>query len=222
VNVTIDAVAGDDANGTVKKVAFFANGISVGTSTAAPFSVPWSPSTVGKYVLTATATDNLDATATSAPVSVTVVKPNVPPTVSLTSPAAGASFQLPATIAIGATAGDSDGSVTSVAFYANGVPIGSDSASPFATSWTPAAAGDYMLTAGRHGQQRRDDDVGCGGDYGGEAECATDRVPDEPGRRRVVPTAGDDCAGCDGRRHRRVGIGRDLLREWRADWCGFR
>lgn len=147
VNVTIDAIADDGANGTVKQVTFYANGTPVGTSSAAPFSVPWSPSSLGKYTLTAVATDNLDATTTSAAVSVTVVKPNVPPAVSVTNPGPGASFQLPATIAVGATATDADGSVSSVAFYANGVSIGIDSNSPFAVSWSPAGAGDYLLTA---------------------------------------------------------------------------
>jgi subtilisin family serine protease len=147
VNVTIEAMANDDASGTVKLVAFYANGTLLGTSAAAPFSVAWSPTTIGNYILTAVATDNLDATTTSAGVSVTVAKPNVPPTVSLTSPTAGASFVLPATVPLSATATDADGSVSSVTFYVNGEPIGVDSASPFAMSWGPITAGDYFLTA---------------------------------------------------------------------------
>ena len=146
VHVTIDAVANDDPAGTVKQVAFFANGTLVGTAAGAPFSVPWSPA-VGTYTLTAVATDNLDAANTSAGVSVTVAKPNVPPTVSLTSPVGGASFVAPATIPLSATAADADGSVSSVTFYANGAPIGVDSASPFELSWSPVAAGDYTVTA---------------------------------------------------------------------------
>jgi len=147
VNVTIDAMASDDANGTVKQVAFYANGTLVGTAAAAPFSVPWNPTAVGTYVLTAVATDNLDATATSAGVSVTVAKPNVPPAVSLTSPIAGASFVAPATVPLSATATDADGSVSFVTFYANGAPVGMDAASPFALSWSPVDPGDYTLTA---------------------------------------------------------------------------
>src|SRR2546425_695791 len=41
---------------------------------------------------------------------------NVPPTVTITNPASGAIFSEPATIAIRATASDSDGSVTNVQF----------------------------------------------------------------------------------------------------------
>ncbi|HEX5069468.1 MAG TPA: Ig-like domain-containing protein [Vicinamibacterales bacterium] len=147
VNVTIDAIASDQANGTIKQVAFFANGALVGTATTAPFSVAWSPANLGTYALTAVATDNLDATATSAAVSVTVVAPNAAPSVSLTSPGPGGSFQIPAAIAIAATAADTDGSVSSVTFYANGVPIGEDQHGPFAMSWSPTAPGDYILTA---------------------------------------------------------------------------
>ena len=44
--------------------------------------------------------------------------PNVPPTVSLTTPVGGATFTAPATIAIAATATDSDGTVAKVDFYA--------------------------------------------------------------------------------------------------------
>src|SRR6185436_16881456 len=105
------------------------------------------PTVAGDYTLTATATDNQGATTTSAGVMVTVLKPNVPPTVSLTSPSAGASFQLPTTVSISASAADTDGSVSSVTFYANGLSIGVDTSSPFALSWTPPADGDYTLTA---------------------------------------------------------------------------
>src|SRR5205085_1744763 len=45
---------------------------------------------------------------------------NIPPTVSITSPSNNATFNAPATITIDATAGDSDGTVSQVDFYANG------------------------------------------------------------------------------------------------------
>jgi subtilisin family serine protease len=147
VNVTIEAMANDDASGTVKLVAFYANGTLLGTSAAAPFSVAWSPTTIGNYILTAVATDNKGATTASAIVPVTIAKPNVPPAVVLTSPGAGASFIAPATIPVSAMATDEDGTVSFVTFYANGVPIGVDAASPFAIAWSPVGAGQYALTA---------------------------------------------------------------------------
>ena len=45
-----------------------------------------------------------------------------------------------------ATASDSDGTVSAVAFYANGALIGSDSTSPYSIDWS-AAAGSYRLIA---------------------------------------------------------------------------
>lgn len=77
----------------------------------------------------------------------TGVAPNVPPTVSLTAPSPGATYTAPATINFAATAGDTDGSVTGVAFYANGAPVGTDTTSPYTFSWTPVSAGPYTLTA---------------------------------------------------------------------------
>jgi hypothetical protein len=57
----------------VTSVAFFANGLSLGTDAAAPFAVPWPGVTAGSYTLTAVATDDIGATTTSAPVSITVL-----------------------------------------------------------------------------------------------------------------------------------------------------
>ncbi len=50
------------------------------------------------------------------------VTPNVAPTISLTTPVGGATFTAPATIALAATAADSDGSVAKVDFY-NGTTL---------------------------------------------------------------------------------------------------
>jgi hypothetical protein len=62
ITVTADAV--DD--GVVTNVEFFANGVSIGYSTTAPFSVAWNNVAAGAYVLTAKATDNQGASGTSA------------------------------------------------------------------------------------------------------------------------------------------------------------
>jgi hypothetical protein len=72
---------------------------------------------------------------------------NQPPTVSLTSPAAGTSFAVGGTIPLAANANDPDGTVSSVAFYADGAPLNTDMVSPFAFNWTTATAGPHTLTA---------------------------------------------------------------------------
>ena len=72
---------------------------------------------------------------------------NVPPTVSLTSPTAGAAITLGQSFTLTASASDSDGTVTKVDFYANGTLVGSDTTAPYTVVWTPGAVGSYALTA---------------------------------------------------------------------------
>ncbi|MGH9660014.1 MAG: Ig-like domain-containing protein, partial [Bryobacteraceae bacterium] len=73
--------------------------------------------------------------------------PNVPPTVSITSPAGGATYSAPASITIDATAADSDGTVTKVDFYQGTTLLGTDTTAPYSFTWSNAAAGSYSLTA---------------------------------------------------------------------------
>ena len=72
---------------------------------------------------------------------------NVLPTVSITSPASGATFTAPASITIDATAADSDGTVTKVDFYQGATFLGTDTTSPYSYTWNSVAAGSYSLTA---------------------------------------------------------------------------
>jgi chitinase/chitodextrinase len=72
---------------------------------------------------------------------------NSNPTVSITSPANGATFIAPAAIAINATAADSDGTITKVEFFNGSTKLGEDTTSPYTFSWTGAGAGTHSLTA---------------------------------------------------------------------------
>jgi len=72
---------------------------------------------------------------------------NVPPSVSLTSPAGGATYTAPATITLTATATDSDGTVAKVDFYAGSSLIATDTSAPYSVAWTNVTAGTYALTA---------------------------------------------------------------------------
>ena len=69
------------------------------------------------------------------------------PTVALTSPAAGATFTAPATVALSATASDPDGSVAKVDFYAGSSLVGTSTSAPYGATWNNVAAGSYTLTA---------------------------------------------------------------------------
>ncbi len=145
--ITIQATA-TDSDGTVSKVEFFSGATLLGTDTTSPYSLTWSNVPAGSYSLTARATDNGGASATSAAVPVTVNPPgNSPPSVSITSPAGGASFSAPATIAIQASASDSDGTVSRVEFYSGATLLGTDTTSPYSYLWNNVVSGSYSLTA---------------------------------------------------------------------------
>jgi regulation of enolase protein 1 (concanavalin A-like superfamily) len=73
--------------------------------------------------------------------------PNNPPSVSLTSPANGATFTTPASIAFAASAGDTDGTIASVKFFAGSTLVGTATAAPYTATWNNVAAGTYTLTA---------------------------------------------------------------------------
>ena len=70
-----------------------------------------------------------------------------PPTVSLTAPANGASFACGASVTVSASASDSDGSVTRVEFFDNGLKIGEDTSAPYSASWSAGVGGSHQLTA---------------------------------------------------------------------------
>ncbi|HEY0875333.1 MAG TPA: Ig-like domain-containing protein [Vicinamibacterales bacterium] len=71
---------------------------------------------------------------------------NKPPTVMLTAPADGATYTAPASVTLTASAADSDGTVTSVEFYANGTLVGKDTSAPFSVAGT-LQEGSYAITA---------------------------------------------------------------------------
>ena len=72
---------------------------------------------------------------------------NQPPSVSLTSPAGGASFSAGANITVSANASDPDGSVAKVEFFRGGTSLGIDTSAPYAVTWSNAAAGSHTFKA---------------------------------------------------------------------------
>ncbi len=72
---------------------------------------------------------------------------NQPPTVSLTAPASGATYTAPASVALTATAADTDGTIAKVEFYAGTTLVGTDTTSPYSVTWSSVPAGSYSLTA---------------------------------------------------------------------------
>jgi hypothetical protein len=96
---------------------------------------------------------NAVTSVTLTPASGIVLLANTPPTVSISSPAPGASFTAPATINITANAADVDGgTISKVEFYNNGILLGTDTSSSggWTYSWANVAAsgsGGIHLTA---------------------------------------------------------------------------
>lgn len=72
---------------------------------------------------------------------------NKAPTVSITSPATGATFAAPATITITANATDSDGSIAKVSFYQGAMLLGTATVAPYTVTWPNVMGGSYSLTA---------------------------------------------------------------------------
>jgi Bacterial Ig domain len=76
-------------------------------------------------------------------------KGNTKPTVSLTSPSAGAVFIKGAAITVSANATDTGGAISEVQFYYNDVSIpgGPDVSSPYSVTWIPTQTGSFLLKA---------------------------------------------------------------------------
>ena len=71
---------------------------------------------------------------------------NASPAVALISPAAGSTYTNPVSIALQAVASDSDGTVSKIEFFQNGLKIGEALGSPASLLWTNVPAGSYALT----------------------------------------------------------------------------
>jgi hypothetical protein len=116
-------------------------------STIGSISVPMNSTA---YVGIAAASDLVSAATTAVVDNLKIVEStsgsNKPPTVMLSAPANGATYTAPATVTLTASAADSDGTVASVEFYANGTLVGKDTSAPFTVVGT-LQQGSYALTA---------------------------------------------------------------------------
>ncbi len=149
IGSTVSVVASASAPaGTVQSVEFFVNGASLGVVTSAPYSVQWTPTVAASYTLSALVIDSFGNRGVSSTISVSVstASPNTP-TVSISSPSAGSVLPVNTAMTLAAVASDSDGTIASVDFLANGQVIGTDATFPYSVAWTPSATGSFSLTA---------------------------------------------------------------------------
>jgi len=133
-----------ESGGSITNVEFYANGADLGGVISAPYSLAWPNVSAGNYALTAVASDAAGNSTTSSVVNITV---HVPPTISLTAPASGASYVAPASLTLSATASDSDGTITNVAFYQGSTLLANVASAPYTYTWADVSAGAYALTA---------------------------------------------------------------------------
>lgn len=70
-NVVIDASA-SDSDGTVTQVEFFQGSTLLGSDSTAPYTFVWTSVPAGSYAISARATDDLGATTTSTPITITL------------------------------------------------------------------------------------------------------------------------------------------------------
>jgi len=132
-----------DPDGTVSQVEFFRNGTSIGVDTTSPYSANVTSLGSGSYTFMAVATDNNNGKRTN---SITVVV-NTLPSVTVTNPANNTVFAPPASFTVGASASDSDGTVSQVEFFRNGTSIGIDTTSPYSANVSSLGSGTYTFMA---------------------------------------------------------------------------
>ncbi|MER2998426.1 Ig-like domain-containing protein [Pontibacter populi] len=145
---TINIAATASDNGSVAKVEFYNGEVKLGEDLTSPYEFSWTNVAAGNYSITAIATDDKNATTTSAKVDVLVnAVANQLPVVSISAPVNGATFTAPATVAITANATDDDGTIVKVEFFNGETKLGEDATSPYEFSWPSVTAGNYSIIA---------------------------------------------------------------------------
>jgi hypothetical protein len=111
-----------------------------------PYQATWTTSTAATYTLTAKAYDERGVTGTSSGITLII---NSKPTVTITAPAANATFNNGIAIGLAATASDADGSITKVEFFtgSTSLGVGTLNNNQYTATWTPASPGAYSLFA---------------------------------------------------------------------------
>jgi len=134
------------ANGhTITKVQFYNGSTLLGEDTVSPYSWTWSSVIAGSYVLKARVVYDGGSTRDSATVSITVTNPL--PTIALTSPLTGKSYDAPGTVNLAASVVANGHTISKVQFYNGATLLGEDTASPYSLIWSNVNPGNYTLSA---------------------------------------------------------------------------
>jgi RHS repeat-associated protein len=133
-----------DSDGSIDHVEFWIDNVKKAEDTSSPYAYSGWTVTAGDHAIKVKAVDDLGAiTATSA----INIHGNYLPTVALTSPANGASYEVGDSVPMSATASDSDGSINRVEFWVDGAKVDQDASSPYSRNWSAAGVGDHTIQA---------------------------------------------------------------------------
>ncbi len=148
--ITINAVA-SDPDGTISKVEFYNGNLKLGEDISSPYSLVWKDVTDGTYIITALATDDLNAKSSSEPINVIVEKStsavNQLPVITIRNPKEGGKFKKNEKVIIEAEASDPDGEIIKVEFKNGDVIIAEALTSPYIYIMENADTGKYVITA---------------------------------------------------------------------------
>ena len=158
--VTLSVTATDNTGGSgMSNVTFLVDGVAVGISSNAPYSIVWNSQSAanGSHGIQARAKDVAGNQTTSGTVTVTTrntVPDTTPPSVNLTSPVGGAIVSN--TVTLSATASDNTGGsgMASVTFFVDGGAVGISSNTPYSFLWN-----SQLVLNGTHTIQARAQDV---------------------------------------------------------------
>ena len=152
VSGTIDVLVNAADNVAVTSVTLSVDGAAIATNLTAPFTNSWNSGSVsnGTHTLTATAADAAGNKGTSS-IQVTVSNASnvdlTSPTVSISSPANNAAFDLNTGVTVSVSGSDNVG-VTSVSLSVDGTMVGTSNGSSASFSWnTGSVSGPHTLTA---------------------------------------------------------------------------
>jgi hypothetical protein len=151
--ININLMASVTDSGKITKVEFYQGGTLLGTATVSGSSYlfNWTSVPVGTYSVTAKAYDSSNISASSPPVSIKVVN-DVPPVVTLLTPANALTFPATSNVSLSYTVTDSVTSIAKVEIYRNGVLVATLTGPTSGTTWTfteqnPLPIGSYSYFA---------------------------------------------------------------------------
>lgn len=145
------------ANGAVARVTFFLDGAAIGTvsspttTNGTTYALAFTaPTTTGSHTVVAVVYDNLNVSSPSSFLTIEVTSPiGSAPIAGLNSPISGAFLPVSSAATVSGTVSDSDGSVSKVEVFANGISVTSvtNPSGNWSLSWTPSSTGAVQLSA---------------------------------------------------------------------------